>query len=257
MWTIRQEQTEAFRQHHLQMFEDEMVAHGKEFAPTICKVIGDEQVRVAVRAAMRKANGYGFTNKGPLRLFVELMFLYGSAFDTDPQYQAVGHILRGSTDQMIRAEQIHLGYLDYLEKVSGPGARNVRNALSELPALARGPLELSSDDFVAGLLREMARIFPQKLAYVGEAALRALIREGVGEAQKYRFTAIRQTTLLVVLMFSFGHGCTNDPLYPWIARTLRDEKIVNPAVRAERLEKKALTWLEHVLARNRERGAQA
>lgn len=25
-------------------------------------------------------------------------------------------------------------------------------------------------------------------------------------------------------MFSFGHGCTDDPLYPWISRTLRDER---------------------------------
>jgi hypothetical protein len=50
-------------------------------------------------------------------------------------------------------------------------------------------------------------------------------------------------------MFAFGHGCTHDPLYPWIARTLKDERIKDPAARAERLEKKAITWLDHVLAR--------
>ena len=257
MWTIRQEQTEAFRQHHLQKFEDEMVEHSKKFAPPICKVIGDDQLRVAIRSAMQRAAGYGFTYKGSLRLFIEMMFLCGSGFDTDPQYPAVGEVLRSSSDQMERAERIHLGHLEYLQKVSGPDAVNVRNALKALPDLARNPLPFSSDEFAPGLLREMARIFPQKAAYVGDTGLRTLIREGTAEAQKYRFSTMRQATLLVVLMFAFGHGCTNDPLYPWIARTLTDVRIVTPDARAERLEKKALTWLDHVLARNQAKEVQS
>ena len=252
MLTVRQEQLEVFRRYHLQKFEAEMVEHGKVFAPPLCKVIGDEQVRVAIRAAMRKANGYGFTNKGPIRLFVEMMFLCGSAFDTDPQYAAVGEVLRSPADQMIRAEQIHLGYLDYLEKVSGPEAINVRNALRGLSVLARKPLVLSRDNFASGLVREMTQIFPQKVAYAGASGLEALIREGEGEAARFRLPDIRHAVLLVVLMFAFGHGCTDDPLYPWISRTLRDEKIVNAEARADRLEKKALTWLEHVLDREGE-----
>ena len=60
----------------------------------------------------------------------------------------------------------------------------------------------------------------------------------------------------MVLKFAFGHACTNDPLYPWILRTLKDQRIVTPAARASRLERKAITWLEHVVARN-ERRSQA
>ena len=79
----------------------------------------------------------------------------------------------------------------------------------------------------------------------------ALIREGAAEARKHGFP-VRGEALMVTLMFAFGHGCMGDPLYPWIGRTLKDEKIVDPAARAERLEKKALTWLDHVLASPRE-----
>ena len=46
----------------------------------------------------------------------------------------------------------------------------------------------------------------------------------------------------------FGHGCADDPLYPWIERTLNDQAIIDAPARAKRLEKKAITWLEHVLA---------
>ena len=102
------------------------------------------------------------------------------------------------------------------------------------------------------MLQEMTRAFPQKAAYVGEEGLLALIQEGRTEARKYGFSTVRGEAMMVVLMFAFGHGCTDDPLYPWISRTLKDERIKDPAARAKRLEKKAVTWLDHVLDRPRE-----
>jgi hypothetical protein len=254
MLQIRAEQMLAFEQAAIRGFEDEMVVHSKDFEPLLCEIIGEEQLRVALRHAMARAAGYGFTYRGPIRLFIEMMFLCGSAFDTDPQYPVWGGVLRSSDDQMQRAERIHEGFLDYLERVSGPDAANVRKALRDLLIFIRKPVEIPADNFVAGILQEMTRIFPQKVAYVGEEALTALIHEGLAEARKYGFPTVRSEAIVVGLMFAFGHGCTNDPLYPWISRTLRDARIVDPAARAQRLEKKAVTWLEHVVARNE--GAQ-
>lgn len=253
MLMIRPAQMKVFEQDATRRFENEMVAHSKRFSPRLCELIGDEQLRVAVRSAMTRANGYGFTNRGPVRLFVELMFLCGSHFDTDPQYPALGEVLRARGDQMARAEQIHLGFLDYLERVSGPGAMNVHKALKDLADFVAQPLTFSEDGFVPGVLEAMSRIFPQKAAYVGAAGLRELIGEGLAEARKFGFTTVRPAVLLVVLKFGFGHGCTDDPLYPWISRTLEDKKIVDAAARAQRLEKKAVTWLHHVVARNEQR----
>lgn len=252
MLTMRQDQVEAFRQHHLQKFEDEMVEHSKEFSPRLCKVIGDEQLRITLRSAMQRANKYGFTNRGPIRLFIEMMFLYGSAFDTDPQYPAVGEVLRDSDDQMERAEQIHQSSLEYLERVYGPDEVNLRNALCEILIFAQRPLTFSVDNLVEGLLQDISGIFPQKAAYLGEATLKVLIDEGITVAQRYGFATVRHTTLMAVLMFAFGHGCDEDPLYPWISSTLHDERIVDARTRGQRLENKALTWLEHVLAKDRQ-----
>jgi hypothetical protein len=250
---IRTEQMKVLEQAAFRQFENEMVAHSKDFSPRLCEVIGDEQLLVALRSAMARARGYGFTNRGPIRLYIEMMFLCGSGFDTDPQYPAVREVLRADGDQMDRAEQIHLGFLDYLQKVSGPGAENVHKALKDLSDFVPLPITFSADGFEAGMLETMSRIFPQKAAYVGEAGLKGLIGEGLTEARKYGFNAVRPAVLLVVLKFGFGHGCTNDPLYPWISATLKDEKIVDAAARAQRLEKKAVTWLHHVVDRNEQR----
>ena len=238
----------AFENDALRRFEDEMVLHSKEFTPRLCKVLGDEQLRVALRQAMERADTYGFTNRGPIRLYIELMFLYGSDFDTDPQYPALAEVLNAPDDQMLRAERLYEGILDYQKKVSGVNAENVRKALTALSIFAKKTVTFSPNNFVAEMLQEMSHAFPQKAAYIGEENLTTLIHEGSAEARKYGFPSVRGETLMVVLMFAFGYGCSDDPLYPWISRTLKDERIVDPEGRAKRLEKKSITWLEHVLA---------
>jgi hypothetical protein len=102
------------------------------------------------------------------------------------------------------------------------------------------------------MLRELALIFPQKATYLGEGSLQGLIQEGCNVAKAAGFTTSRGYALIVVLMYGFGHGCTDDPLYPWIAHTLRGEGIGNPGERAARLEKRASTWLNHVLEKTPE-----
>ena len=249
MLTVRSVQMKEFEDAALRRFEDEMVIHSQGFTPRLCEVLGEKQLRVALRQAMSRAQTYGFTNRGPMRLYIELMFLCGSDFDTDPQYPAIGEVLNASGDQMERAEQICDGVIDYQEKVSGPEGVNVRKALKALSVFAKKPDTVFSNDFDAEMLQEMTRAFPQKVDYTSKDRLMMLIEEGRAEAQKYDLLAGRAESMIVILMFAFGHGCTNDPLYPWIGRTLKDERIKDQTARAQRLEKKAVTWLDHVLAR--------
>ncbi|MCP3868897.1 MAG: hypothetical protein GY703_12530 [Gammaproteobacteria bacterium] len=249
MLKIRSTQMNVFDEAALRCFEDDMVVHSEEFSPRLCEVIGEAQLRVALRQAMKRADAYGFTNRGPIRLYIELMFLYGSHFDSDPQYPALGRILNLSGEQMLRAEQMYDQVLDYQEKVSGPEGVNVHKALEALSHFARQPSTFSENGFASEICRELTRIFPQKAAYIGDEMLQALIAEGRTEAQRYGFTSLRGEALLVALMYAFGHGCTDDPIYPWISQTLRDPRITDSTARARRLERKAKTWLDHVLVR--------
>lgn len=248
MLVIRRDQIEKLELAQLAQFENALAAHCKAFSPRLCAVLGDEQVQAVVRSGVGSCARYGFTNRGPIRLFVELMFLYGSAFDTDPQFPWMGHILRGRAGQMQRAEQLHQAQLDYYTRVSGPGAAHVQLALKNLRQFVDRPLSFPAGDPSRTLLREMERLFPEKVSYIGEGPLLELIEQGRAEARRHRFTTARGEALMVTLMFAFGHGCTHDLLYPWIHSTLWDRRIADPEARAARLEKKARTWLDHVIA---------
>lgn len=256
MLQIRSEQMEAFQDAALAAFEDEMVEHSKEFSPRLSAVLGDDQLRLAVRSAIQRSAAYGFTFRGSIRLFIELMFLFGSGFDSDPQYPWAAKILGSNTDQMERAEDLCKATLDYQKHVSGPEAANTRKALRELAVRARKPPTFASETFVSGVLSEIRHVFPQKADYIGETQLISMINESVVEARNCQLPSTRGEALIAVLMFAFGHGCIRDPLYPWIHRTLNDERIVNSSARTDRLQRKAILWLDHVVARQPEGGAQ-
>jgi hypothetical protein len=244
---IRDEQMEELRKAPLRAFEDEMVAHLAEFSPPLFKAVKENQMRVVICLGIARAGKYGITFRGPIRFYLELMLLFGSHFDTDPQYPWAAEILRDSAPQMSRAERLYERTLDYRKNVGGPKDAHTLQALRNIRVLVDQPLTVSSDNFSSAILEAMTRVYPQKMAYVGENGLRVLIDAGIVAAQKYGFSSIRALALPVVLMFAFGHNCFHDPLYPWIERTLEEETITDPEARARRLEKKAVIWLDHVL----------
>jgi hypothetical protein len=121
MLRIRPDQMKAFKRVAMSRFECEMVVHGRKFSPGLYALLGDEQFRIAVSRAIDRAGSYGFTNRGPIRLFVELTLLLGSAFDSDPQYPWASSTLNAPDDQMLRAKWLYERIQEYQGKVAdGP-----------------------------------------------------------------------------------------------------------------------------------------
>ena len=250
MLIIRKEQMEAFEQSAIRNFENEMVRHMKKFSPLHCKVIGDNGVREVIRLGIDRAEKYSLTNRGPVRFYIELMFMFGSDFDTDPQLPWAGKILNDpmAMDQMEQADQVHEKTTDYLDNVAGPVNAYTLDALRGIRRAASEDVTFSGEAFESGMLSQMKRMYPQKCKYVGDAPLRMLIQRGIELATTSSVTTTRGVALFVVLMFALGHGFSDDPLFPWASRTLKDPKIVDPDKRAQRLEDKAITYLDRVLA---------
>jgi hypothetical protein len=247
---IRAEQIDTMRAASQRTFEDQMVLHLSSFSPPLFKATGEAQMREVIRLGRSQAEASGFDTWGPVQLYLEMMLLFGSHFGDDPQYEWSAEILndREAGTQMERAEMLYQRTMHYRENVGGPEDEFTLQALRNIRIWADQPLPLSQENFVPSMLREIERVYPQKAEYVGRDALETLIHHGGKEALGYGFTTARGVALMIVLMLAFGHGCVSDPLYPWIERTLNDEAITDPAARAKRLESKALTWLDHVLA---------
>jgi len=248
---IRQVSLDAFQKSAMKSFEDEMIEHCKAFSPNLCKTLTPEQLRRAIQAAVENAGRYGFTRRGPVYFYVDCMLLFGSGFPTDPQYPWMAEVLVRDdfAEEMLKADALHEKVCDYLREVGGAESRYMRGALRRLLRIAQtNDLSLHSDSIEHDVLRLLSHVWPEKLAYGGPEALQLLVSDAVSRARDtYGFTQPRSIAVLVVLMVAFGHRCDDDPLFPWISKTLSRREEEGPDVVAEKLERRATVWFEAVL----------
>lgn len=250
MLRIRKEQMTVFgRALELKQFEDEMVVHLRQFSPWHADVIGNDWLRRAVRLGIERAAVYGVTNPGLLKSYVELMMMFGAAFDVDPLYPWTAEILRepGLADEVVRMKRLYEATLRYLDAVSDPEQQAPIQALRNLVQfLGEGvPPAVLRDEQTA--IDMLARIYPQRCAHLGESRLRQFVRLGPDVAARYEVATDQGIALVTGIMFGIGWGFAEDPLWPWIQATLRDPAIKDAEQRAERLQGRTQIYLERAL----------
>ena len=250
MLIIRKKQSKAFEQASLKKFEDEMVTHLKKFAPQHCEAIGEPPLRQAIWLGIERSAKYGFTNRGPVRFYIELMFMFGSDFDTDPQLVWAVDVLNNATlsDQMAKADRLYDKAMDCVAKIAGPNYDYAKRALQRVSVVKLEDFPPPDGRFEHEMMGHLKTIHPQKVQYLGEAKTRWLIEYGKLLPTKLSLAPDRGAALCVGAMFALGHGFGNDPLLPWIAHTITNPAITDSNVRVTRVHSKMMTYLDAVLA---------
>jgi hypothetical protein len=243
MLKIREEQLKAFESAAMQRLEDRMVAHLHELAPQHCAAMGEANLRKVVKTGIKRAEKYGLTFKGPVRFYLDLMIMLGSDFDTDPQYPWAAELLNGSADpdQMDRAEALYERAMKYTAEVFGQNYEYELAAARRAGALKFQDLPSSATGSIKNLMSHLERVFPEKVRFIGELPISALVARARELSEQHRLDTERGPTVLAGLMFAFGHGVAADPQFPRVAATLAKD-MQKPAVRTERLFQRAMTY---------------
>jgi hypothetical protein len=237
-----------FEEHANRAFEEEMITHLNDFAPELCRILGPEGLRVYVRSGLERARTYDFTNRGPARFYLELMFSFGSGFDSDPQLSWARAALHSSErDQMARAGQLHELMEEYLHDVAGPDNEYAMQALRRLKD-RRIDVTLPQADAGRVLKQQLREAYPEKYAYVGDEVIAILIRSGVDFARDHNLP-VRGVGVLTGMMFGFGFGVLEDPLYGWVRRTLDDPLVGSGEDKIDRLAAKLRVYVDAMLSR--------
>jgi hypothetical protein len=252
---VREAQIKKLEKAAVENFVLDMFQHCREFSPYLCKTLKEEELEEAIKEGLSRAEKHGFDQRGPVRLYLDLMIVFGSSFDTDPQYPWAAEILAQTEEltQMQRADALHEKTADYLEKVDGEKNEYTLKALEDLSVQIRSGLDFRRSTFGADMLRLMKEIHPRKYDETGEESLKKLISACKAKGLKqYGFQEARSIALMVVLGFAFGHQFDNDPFLCWISRTLSKDDFETPEHKADELERRALIWLDAVLKNARE-----
>jgi|ERR1019366_7021540 hypothetical protein len=250
MLTMRQEQVEAFRQHHLQKFEDEMVEHLKKTQVEHWKVMGEANGRKVIRLGIEQAAKYGFTRRGPVRFYIDLMFTFGSFFDTDPQYPWASTALANPEgfDEAVIADRLFNAMSDYYVTIVDPEREHLRAAVQELMKNHIEDVLQPGVNLEELILNTLRSVCPIRCDYSGEAVLHSLIQRGFELAQHYDLATDKGKVLMATLTFAVGHGFYKDPLNGWIVRRLENKRWSDPNKRVDDLSSKSMIYLKHILA---------
>jgi len=245
---IRPEQMQIFSADVEQRFLRQLVAELHQFAPWHAAILGDSGLETCVQFAARRARRYGFTNRGPIRLYLQMVFLLGAEFDSDPLLPWAGRILADSSidGQTDRATQLYQALGEYLTHVAGPGNRYAKDALRRAAEELAHDFDAGNRDLDQLVFEKLQYVYPEKCRYAGDEAVHASIRSAQAVAGRHAAAGARGTLLFCGLTFAVGHGFEMDPHLPWIRKTLRDPALTEDRL-VERLSARVKTYLAHVI----------
>ncbi len=117
---IRDDQLSALRGVRQKEYEKRLAAHLRKYFSEACHDLGEDGLRDAVRYGIQRAKVYGIQAERDVVKYLNLMFVFGRDFDTDPRFPWAASMLHSAEyGPTLRINQV---YSDAKARVAeGPG----------------------------------------------------------------------------------------------------------------------------------------
>ncbi len=236
-------------------FEASAADYLRETFPEKCEAIGNAALPAIVSFGRKQAEAHQFRTERTIVMYLHLMFMLGSRFDSDPLFPAGAEILN---DKEIAEEQKRMELLwdkagEYGLAVLGPEEEYLDEALKKLDQEVKDGLPaFSGGGAETYMFQRLNAIFPEKVSFLGEPAIRAMIQNGFQRASAYGLAGRDPIYTYIVLMLMLGSDFDSDPQYGWASSVLKGEN--DPVVRAKRLHPEAVKYLGVFLEKSAAKG---
>jgi len=168
MLLIRSEQMNALKRASFRRFVDRMVEHLKRFTPRHFNILSDDEIREVIQNGWELARRHDYNSERSVRLYIELMFMLGSSFYTDPQFPWISEIVDGNSklDESERIDIINKKAWDVvdhatLDYADSKGRVDPNRFIEQLQKLHNGLDQLASTSTGSGLKRDIKQLLQQ------------------------------------------------------------------------------------------------
>ena len=219
MLLIRSSQMETLNANSMNQYKAELCRHLKYYDPHLCETAGDEALEKTVHFGLKRAHECGFTQRGPIRTYLEIMLSLGSDFHRDPQFFWLKTWLQPQDryQEMDRARYLQFHVVRYLDVVQDGKGENRIEALRKIQQGTLDQLiEIGSND-TAKAIRWLESIHALKCRFIGRSPLESLIELAREEAIKAELKEPEGFLLLLGFMFIHGSGVLRDPMHPEVS----------------------------------------
>ena len=241
-----------FRTAAFKRFEDDMVEHVKEFFPNHYRIAGEPVIRNVIQYGIERSQIYDFTTERNMCLYITVMFMLGSNFDTDFFFPWATEILKDKSEAnpSVRADKLADVALDFMKRIAGENNADINRAFLTLrKELTQIISQDPTGNFAIHTKDLLQRLYHRKYTVLGDRTIDRLVNVGRKTAADYGIASGNGQILLIVLMFFLGSACDREPFMPWIKDVLTDPAMEDQDKKVKRLYEDSVKHMEKWLTK--------
>lgn len=203
-------QVEILKEISYEKFVIEVMSHWKTAFPSIL-LRGDERIFYRyIREGIVLANKYGYSQRGPVRLYLDLMIISGVNFEKDPLFQWMNTEKGLSTSQIESSVYLHSKLRDYIDAVYGKNNVFINESKVRFKELNSKNLPVGANGDKHEVHELLKCIHPQRYNFSGFDAIESLIYISSEYCDRYKLKNERHRSYVTLIMFLFGCSFETD-----------------------------------------------
>jgi hypothetical protein len=221
---IRDEQLDLLKRVTTRRFEDRTFAHVATYFPDFLNLCDEPGIRTAIHRAWQRASTYDIVTERGVWQFVDVAFMLGEGFDTDPRVPWAAETLRSRRNEQVRMQQVFKGALAFIDGTKkdfpawGGDEKRLLATLHQLEAESGDELaESDLPEFKSHLKALFQAGLPARYDYIGPETMRVVVDRGLRGAHDQGLTTKRGVAIYTALTLLLGSDVATDPLYPWVS----------------------------------------
>ena len=198
---------------------------------TRAKLMGKEHVSCFARMIIAQNRDVGLSRLSDLKDYSSLVAKIGIGYQRDPQFRRIAEAFQAAQSPEDALQALSTRVDEFCATVRGEDDEWFHAALQRVVNTSYdawyGP------NFATEVVAMLTTLYPERAAYANEQAVIDLVKMARTDAEKWALPPRPGICILAGLKFFLGADCLTDPLYPWIAHTLRAD--ISPALKTREL----------------------
>jgi len=196
---------------------DDFIIHCRKMFPSLVTLQRKEHLRPYIEQSVELAKKAGFTQRGPVCVYMDMMIILGVGFERDPLHAWLApDALTDSSSQLEKSMALYAALKNYLNTVYGEQGMFFEESLQRLRHITINTLPVNPDSYSENVHALLHALYPQRYDFIGYDAINAWLSFTDVRMKNAGITKAKHKAYMALIMFLFGYqfdqGCFRNAL---------------------------------------------